>query len=241
MALEKNRYYVVSKFILFFVTILYFMFGVVLFGLSVWILADPNQGKYVRRLRLRDVQAGAGIILTSSILLVITSFVGCAALNGSKKPKTMTAYFALQIITLILLFSGSIFMLARTKSYQSAIDWEIERAVLEYDNRGPNRGEAEEFLDVLQTHLMCCGGESPNDYRIRGIPESCRRPWLSGTSQMWGCKEVTKRWIKYNTDATAGVGLFVCSMLIFGAISSWTIRRHYIDYNEIDRTRGRPV
>ena len=67
---------------------------------------------------------------------------------------------------------------------------------------------------VFTLQLMCCGGESPNDYRIRGIPESCRRPWLSGVSQMWGCKEVTKRWIKYNTDATAGIGLFVCFLLV---------------------------
>lgn len=237
--MAKERYYVISKFILFFVTILYVMFGLVLFGLATWILADPNQGKYVRRLRLRDVQAGAGLILTSSILLMITSLIGCAALNGKKRPKAMTAYFAFIIITFILLFSGSVFVLVRTKSIQEAIDWEIERTVQEYDNRGPNRGEAEEFLDTLQQHLMCCGGESPNDYRIRGIPESCRRPWLSGVSQMWGCKEVTKRWIKYNTDATAGIGLFVCFLLIFGAVSSWIIRGHYNNYDE--RTRGRPV
>lgn len=218
--------YVIAQFLLFFLTILYGMFGIILFGLSTWIIADYYQGTYVSWLRLSDVHVGASLLLTTGIFLICISIIGCVALAG-RRIGLMTAYFGCILVTLIITFAGSIFIFAKTKTIQETIDFHIDRMVREYDNRGQQQEEAEHFMDMIQTHLFCCGGESANDYRIRGIPASCNRPWQSGVVQVWGCKEVAKRWLDYNLDAVAGIGLFVCICLIFGAIASWTVRARF--------------
>jgi hypothetical protein len=51
-------------------------------------------------------------------------------------------------------------------------------------------------------------------------------------SQIWGCKEVAKRWLDYNLDAVAGIGLFACFLLSLGAMASWILRSHYAGNNQ---------
>lgn len=222
--------HVISKFILFTLTIMYGLFGIVLFGLATWIVGDYYQGTYVSYLRLGEVRTGAALLLTTGIFLICISVIGCASV-ARENVKLMTGYFACILITLLLCLTGSIFLVARTTSIQNYIDFHIDRMVRDYDNRGPGQDDAEKFMDLIQLHLFCCGAESANDYRIRGIPASCMRPWQSGVSQVWGCKEVTKRWLKYNTDAVAGIGIFVCLLLVVGAVASWLLRTDYRDPN----------
>ncbi|XP_055336603.1 23 kDa integral membrane protein-like [Paramacrobiotus metropolitanus] len=229
--MAKEQLYTISKFILFFLDVLYGMFGIIVFGLATWIIADYYQGTYVSWLRLSEVQVGAALLLTTGIFLFCTSIIGCFAM-GQKNPNLMTAFFACIIITCIISLAGAAYTFSRTKSIQETIDYHIDRMVREYDNRGPEQDQAATFMDMIQKHLFCCGGESANDYRIRDVPESCKRPWLSGMSQVWGCKEVAKRWLDYNLDAVAGIGIFICIILSFGALASWIMRGHYIQEKE---------
>jgi len=218
----------IARLILFFLDVIYGMFGIILFGLSIWILADRYQGTYVSWLRLSEVTVGASLLLTTGIFLICSSLLGCFAL-GKKDPKLMTAFFACIIVTCIISLAGSSYIFARSQSIQDTVDFHIDRMVREYDNRGPEQKDAETFMDLIQTHLFCCGAESANDYRIRGVPTSCRRDWLSGMSQVWGCKEVAKRWLDYNLDAVAGIGIFMCFLLSVGAFAAWILRGHYND------------
>jgi len=233
------KLHVISQIILFILTVIYGMFGLVLFGLSTWIIADQYQGTYISTLRLTEVRTGACLLLTTGIFLICISLIGCFAV-ARKNPRLMAAYLGCIIVTLIIALAGSIFVLARTKSIQRVVDDQIDRMVREYDNRGQQQGEAERFMDLIQTHLFCCGGESANDYHIRGIPLSCTRPWQSGVSQVWGCKEVAKRWLKYNLDAIAGIGLFVVVLLIVGAVAAGILLCSYAsqEYSQV-QVRGR--
>ncbi|OQV15114.1 hypothetical protein BV898_10744 [Hypsibius exemplaris] len=226
---------IISKFILFTLTIIYGMFGIILFGLATWILAG-DQGTYVQHLRLVEIRAGAALLLTTGIFLICISLIGCFAV-ARKDVKLMTAYFGCIIITTVLCFAGSVFLLASNKVIEAHINEHIDRMVRDYNNRGPQQREAETFMDLIQTHLFCCGAESANDYYIRGIPPSCLRPWQSGVSQVWGCKEVMKRWLKYNLDAIAGIGLFMCVLLVVGAVAAWMLRRSYYSSDPVTTVR----
>jgi hypothetical protein len=147
------KWYIISKFILFFLDVLYGMFGIILFGLATWIIADYHQGTYVSWLRLSEVQVGSALLLTTGIFLICTSLLGCFAV-GREDHKLMTAFFVCILITCIFSLAGSIYVFARTKSIQQTIDYHIDRMVREYDNRGNERGDAENFLDLIQTHLF---------------------------------------------------------------------------------------
>lgn len=99
-----------------------------------------------------------------------------------------------------------------------------------------NRRAITQAWDQTQSRLHCCGVDSWRDWQSSGqIPESCcqetyggqRKPCIDAPSPLtlyvYGCRNVTSKFIMDHAAIVGGAGIGVAILIIFGLIFSCTL------------------
>lgn len=55
------------------------MLGASTFGLAIWIRVEPGLNEWITKLEISEYYIGIYILLVSSVLIMIVSFMGCGA------------------------------------------------------------------------------------------------------------------------------------------------------------------
>jgi len=161
------------KYTLFCFNIVAWLVGLGLFAFAIWIRVEPGFEEWVSILNIYAYYIGVYILIAVSVLVLITSFLGCCS-------ALMEHYFALLVflITQIICFLLAIFGTAILLEH-STYDSRVQPMIRHTMNRLIMTSEYQPSTDMLrliQESVGCCGADGPNDYlNLRQpLPIECR-------------------------------------------------------------------
>jgi len=161
------------KYTLFCFNIVAWLVGLGLFAFAIWIRVEPGFEEWVSILNIYAYYVGVYILIGMSVLVLVTSFLGCCS-------ALMEHYFALLVflITQIICFLLAIFGTAILLEH-STYDSRVQPMIRHTMNRLIMTSEYQPSTDMLrliQESVGCCGADGPNDYlNLRQpLPIECR-------------------------------------------------------------------
>lgn len=219
---------------------IFWLSGVAILGVGIWILADPNLQDYIEVIHSKDEQYfrnAAYILIAFGAFIFLVGFCGCC--GAIRNSKCLLGFY---IFFLVLVFAGELAAGILAAVYKDEIinkfDDELTKSIREDYKNNPSS------WDAVQTELKCCGGISPNDYdnstwqntqtdsKIK-VPTSCCtladngdpldkvscQERLSTTNyHSEGCKEKLKSWVEDHSVILIGVGCGIAALQIFGLV-----------------------
>lgn len=219
---------------------IFWLSGVAILGVGIWILADPNLQDYIEVIHSKDEQYfrnAAYILIAFGAFIFLVGFCGCC--GAIRNSKCLLGFY---IFFLVLVFAGELAAGILAAVYKDEIinkfDQELTKSIQEDYKNNPSS------WDAVQNELKCCGGISPNDYdnstwqnaqtnsQIK-VPTSCCTLADNGTSldkpscqarlsptnfHSEGCKEKLKSWVEDHSVILIGVGCGIAALQIFGLV-----------------------
>lgn len=151
--------YSFMKYTVFIINLLFWISGLALIVLAVWLFTDPvfyismpqSQFSY-------DVSAYLLILL--GILLFVAGMFGCCGII-SESPLFLVLYFCILLLVLVAEVSAGVW----SYSYQDELKDLIKRSVKDtvINDYGKIESRTQAF-DSVQTELHCCGADGPSDW-----------------------------------------------------------------------------
>jgi len=155
----------VVKYILFIFNFIFWVTGVVLLGVGIWVLTDPNATHYLQiaSVDFELVRAAAICLVSVGALVFILGGLGCC---GALKESSacLTGFTALLIFLLIL----QVVAVILAGVLHGQILHELETEMRETMNKEYGRSDAvTESWDFIQIKMQCCGvsNKSVDDWR----------------------------------------------------------------------------
>ncbi|XP_077291816.1 tetraspanin 2A [Arctopsyche grandis] len=213
----ESRIYCI-KYTLFCFNIILWMLGAAIFGLAIWIRAEPGFNEWIIILKIQEYYIGIYILLISSVLIMIVSFVGCGAALMEN-----TAFLTLFVISQI---GGFIIGLAGTavlldfSTYDSKIQPLIRRTITEFINN-PQHEYSKRMLTMIQEEIGCCGADGPTDYMFlrKPLPAECRDT-VTGNAFFYGCVEELTWYLEEKSGWLAGIVMVACLFHVINTVMS---------------------
>lgn len=219
---------------------IFWLSGVAILGVGIWILADPNLQDYIEVIHSKDEQYfrnAAYILIAFGAFIFLVGFCGCC--GAIRNSKCLLGFY---IFFLVLVFAGELAAGILAAVYKDEIinkfDQELTESIRKDYKNNPSS------WDAVQNELKCCGGIGPNDYdnstwqdaqtdpQIK-IPTSCctladnGNPLEKASCQAKqgltnyhseGCKEKLKSWVEDHSVILIGVGCGIAALQIFGLV-----------------------
>lgn len=215
----------------------FWLSGVAILGVGIWILADPNLQDYIDVIHSSDEEYfrnAAYLLIAFGAFVFLVGFCGCC--GAIRNSKCLLGFY---IFFLVLVFAGELAAGILAAIYKDEIidkfDKELTKAIKEDYNENPSS------WDVVQKELKCCGGLGPDDYNnstwlaAKGsddvqIPPSCcelkdNKPVDLTACQKRetnffreGCKSALEKWVEDHSIILIGVGCGIAALQIFGLV-----------------------
>lgn len=149
------------KFLVFVVNFLFWLFGLGVMAVSLWLLFD--QQLYLQNMGAEqaDYFIGTYIILGVGMVMTLVGFLGCC---GAWKESTwmLGTFFVFLIIIFVGEIAVGVLIYFREAPYQDVIRKSVENTVLKkYHN---NSTATTQTFDLIQEGLKCCGADGPVDW-----------------------------------------------------------------------------
>ncbi|KAK7098302.1 tetraspanin-18-like [Littorina saxatilis] len=214
----------------------FWLSGVAILGVGIWILVDPNLQDYIDVIHTTDEEYfknAAYILIAFGAFIFLVGFCGCC--GAIRNSKCLLGFY---IFFLVCVFAGELAAGILAAIYKDEITDKL--------NAGLTKSIKEEYLDnaaswdAVQKELKCCGGVGPQDYvnstwqegKSQMIPVSCCVLDSNGepknasycqnkTKDFYhetGCKEALTDWVKDKSIILIGVGCGIAALQIIGVI-----------------------
>lgn len=147
------------KFLVFLMNLLFWVLGLLLIGLAVWMLTDPifNVGMTQDS---SDYYTGISLLLVVGTLLFLTGFLGCC--GAHKENQCMLVMFVcLLIVIVVAQISAGWWAYCNSEQLEKLVRKSIESTV--QNEYGLNPRHTKTF-DIIQRDLRCCGANGPTDW-----------------------------------------------------------------------------
>jgi len=180
------------KYLLFFTNFLVFVFGVIVFGVGIWVLADKpsfltsfdeaSKAAGDVDFNIEIYTSAAYIFLIVSALIIVLAFFGCC--GAWKENKCMLGtYFVLILAMFILMIIGAV--LAYSGNLETTIKDPLKKALEKYDDSADEttpEGAYKGAWNEVQKELKCCGVDNVKDWS-----EGSHNWTPSGVNKPAGC------------------------------------------------------
>lgn len=164
------------KFLVFVVNFLFWLFGLGVMAVSLWLLFDQQLYLQSVGAESTDYFVGTYIILGVGMLMTLVGFLGCC---GAWKESTwmLGTFFVFLIIILVGEVAVGLLIYFDESSYKDVITNSVQATVKDkYHN---NTTATVQTFDLIQEGLECCGSNGPidwqkslyNNYRDMNAPE----------------------------------------------------------------------
>ncbi|XP_026474121.1 tetraspanin-2A [Ctenocephalides felis] len=206
------------KYTLFCFNVISWIVGASMFGLSVWLKAEPGFQEWVDMLKIHDYYAGVYILILASVVVMIVSFVGCCSALMESTGLLMI-YASIQVLSFLLGMFGAGALL-HFSTMNSALQPLIRDRVRDLIARSTYPGE-QETLKLIQENIACCGADGPMDYMHlrQPLPSECRDS-VTGHAFFHGCVDEITWFVQDKSAWCAGLGMVLCMMHVVNAVMS---------------------
>jgi len=150
------------KFLVFVVNFLFWLFGLGVMAVSLWLLFDQQLYLQSAGVESTDYFVGTYIILGVGMLMTLVGFLGCC---GAWKESTwmLGTFFVFLIIILVGEVAVGLLLGFDESSYKDVITNSVEATVMKkYHN---NTTATVQTFDLIQEGLECCGSQGPSDWQ----------------------------------------------------------------------------
>lgn len=215
---------------------IFWLSGVAILGVGIWILVDPNLQDYQDVIHVTDEEyfkKAAYILLAFGAFVFLVGFCGCC--GAIRNSKCLLGFY---IFFLVIVFAGELAAGILAAIYKDEIIDEFDQGLTrsirnDYkNNAGP--------WDAVQKELKCCGGLNPSDYnnstwqnaQTSGakVPLSCCElnndqpvneaacQALTSDYHTKGCKDQLVSWVEDHSVILIGTGCGIAALQLFGLV-----------------------
>lgn len=215
----------------------FWLSGVAILGVGIWILVDPNLEDKIDLVHTNDreyFKHAAYILLAFGAFIFLVGFSGCCgAIRNSK------CLLGLYIFFLVVVFAGELAAGILAAIYKDQIKDDIDKGLVKSIKEEYQK--MRDAWDSVQKEYKCCGSMGPNDYMNSTwvlslnnsdiqIPDSCCKRGKDGivdkascqkkTSEFYtgGCKEKLMDWVEDHSVILIGVGCGIAALQIIGLV-----------------------
>ncbi|KAL1138472.1 hypothetical protein AAG570_008535 [Ranatra chinensis] len=151
--------YAVMKYLVFFLNLIFWITGLFLISLSVWMLTDPTF--YVSMAQDESsYYSGVYLLLAVGILLFIVGFLGCCG-TLKESQVMLVLFFCVLLIILVAEVSAAAWAYSKRKQLEELVRESVKTTVQQ--EYGPVESRTQTF-DAIQKGLECCGINGPTDW-----------------------------------------------------------------------------
>lgn len=206
------------KYTLFCFNVVAWVFGAALFGLTVWILAEPGFSEWVTILNIQVYYIGIYVLIGASIVMMVISFLGCVSAL-MENTFALMVFIGSQILAFILVCAGCAVLMdfsTMNSSVQPIIRETMLRLIMtsEYQTSTVT-------LRMIQENIGCCGADGPNDYLTlrQPLPRECRDT-VTGNAFFYGCTEELTWFLEDKSGWVAGIAMSLGLINVVTAVMS---------------------
>ncbi|CAD7088267.1 unnamed protein product [Hermetia illucens] len=206
------------KYTLFCFNIVSWMFGAALFGLTVWIRAEPGFDEWVRMLNIGVYYIGIYILIGAGVIIMVVSFLGCVSAL-MENTFALFVFIGTQILSFIIIIAGCGILMdfsTMNSSLQPIITDTMLRLIMQ--SEVPTSAST---LRMVQENIGCCGAAGPNDYILlrQPLPRECRDT-VTGNAFFYGCTDELTWFLEDKSGWVAGIAMAVALVnVVTGALS----------------------
>lgn len=196
------------KYTLFCINIVAFMFGAALFGICIWMRKDPGMEDWVTRLDLWEFYSGVYVLLTASVLVLVTTFVGCCSAL-TENQRALQLFAGTQGLCFLVGLAGTAVLLDFS-TYNSTIQPLLRRVFLQLIMNSQYE-DVSYVLNQVQESVSCCGADGASDYLTlrKPLPTECRDT-VTGNAFFYGCVEELTWFLEERSAWVAGIAMSLC-------------------------------
>ncbi|XP_076472175.1 CD151 antigen-like [Babylonia areolata] len=216
---------------------IFWLSGVAILGVGIWILVDPNLEDKIDVIHTGDQEYfkhAAYLLLAFGAFIFLVGFSGCCgAIRNSK------CLLGLYIFFLVLVFAGELAAGILAAVYKDKLEDEFKKGIIKSIEEDYLKNP--DSFDAVQKELECCGASGPKDYENSTwykenekknisyeIPASCCKPNVNlkdcqeRTDQdsfyKEGCQDKLVEWMEDHSTILIGVGCGIAALQIFGLV-----------------------
>ncbi|GLH15270.1 hypothetical protein R5R35_011976 [Gryllus longicercus] len=152
--------YALVKYLLVFVNLIFWLAGVVVLGVSIWMLTDSTFYLSVTQ-QSSHYTTGLVLLLAAGFLMFIVGFFGCC---GAFKESTclLVTFFWFLLIILVAEVAAAAWAYSNKEVLVERLKENVKYTVKEEYFVVPSRTVT---IDTIQRELHCCGAEGPSDWK----------------------------------------------------------------------------
>ncbi|CRK86592.1 CLUMA_CG000161, isoform A [Clunio marinus] len=204
------------KYTLFCFNIVAWLIGLGLFAFSVWIRVEPGFEEWISILNIYAYYIGVYILIGVSVLVLITSFLGCCSAL-MEHGVALILFTITQIICFLLAICGTAILL-EFSTYGSRIQPMIRHTM----NRLIMTSEYQPWsgmLSLIQESVGCCGADGPNDYITlrQPLPIECRDT-VTGHAFSNGCVDELTWYLEDKSIWAAAMAMSLALIHVVNAV-----------------------
>ncbi|XP_058807020.1 tetraspanin-2A [Phymastichus coffea] len=235
-AAQLERRIEVVKYVLLCIGAILLIIGLALFGLTVWLRAEPGFQEWVDFLDIAEFYIGVDVLIFAALLVVVASVFGC--ISGLMENRmALLASVALQGLCFVFELAGAAVLLDYS-TYDSKIQPLINRSMTNLIVNSQHQ-HVSVVLRMLQEGIGCCGASGPMDYLtlLKPLPDECRDS-VTGNAFFHGCVEELSWFLEARSGWVAGLALGLCMIHVLQAVLA-LILVHALQKEEQSATFGR--
>lgn len=151
--------YSIMKYLVFIINLIFWLSGLAIIVLAVWLLTDPAFYISMPQDQL-SYNISAYLLLGLGILLFIGGFFGCCGIL-MESPLLLVLFFCVLLIVLVAEVSAGIWGYSYKDELNDLIRRSVKDTVLFDYGKDDSRTKA---FDSIQKELQCCGADGPEDW-----------------------------------------------------------------------------
>uniref|UniRef100_A0A0A9ZIZ4 Tetraspanin n=3 Tax=Lygus hesperus TaxID=30085 RepID=A0A0A9ZIZ4_LYGHE len=226
--------YTLMKYLVFILNVLFWVSGLALIGISIWMFTDPM---YINTQDQLNYNIGVFLLLAIGILLFVVGFLGCLGIVRSSKV-LLVLFSCILLLILVAEISAAAWAYVNRDALKTHIEQSVQYTVeKEY---GVDSARTEAF-DVIQTELKCCGAYNWNDWlknkalnkeegldlssKIKEyqIPESCCREQPAGPACIRKFTAAKSETFPYLEDKVQGINSEGCAQKFIDGVEGYSL------------------
>lgn len=206
------------KYTLFCFNVVAWLCGAGLFGLTLWIRAEPGFEEWIAVLDVYAYYIGIYILIFASIIVMVVSFLGCCSAL-MEHTLALFIFIGSQVLAFIVSVAGAAILLDHStmnSSIQPMIRRTVQRLIM--TSEWP---ESAATLKMIQESIGCCGADGSNDYMLmrQPLPATCRDS-VTGNAFFHGCVDELTWFLEDKSGWVAGLAMALATIHVVNAVLS---------------------
>lgn len=237
----------VVKFLMFVFNFLFVVCGIALIAIGSWVLATSS--KYSKLFEEESFLAAPIILIVAGVVIFFIAFLGCCGAIRENRCMLITFGTFLILISILEIAAG-----ITGYVYRNSIDTTVSKVTRKnLDMYGQGDKPTDDFVDLLQHDLKCCGSSNYTDWastkwansHALSVPDSCCKTEEKGcgvgklpldplqTINQVGCYSKFKEFFESKILIVAGIGIGIGLVELLGIIFAFCLasaikRKHEI-------------